>query len=689
MFKRALETYRRINRPKSIENSIFLRILVFASALIGVWAVTIEGGAQVNQAFFVTILLVCGNLFSWWRRNFDNFWLKVIISLLLFVALADYFSSLMSFIYDPRIALVRLFFWILVLHSFDQPARKDLNFTIVSSSILLAVGASFSLSSRYLFYVLIFLFLVVWALVLDNVSSIGFEADSFLKKWGWKMLPSLSVFLIFIFLVSFPLFLFLPRPSGFWIKSYPFQIEGKPIPQSENGEVINPYYPFGSSNFKKVNPHSYFGFSAYLNLNVRGKLSKDVVMVVRSPQPTLLRGIVFDYYDGRGWRVSEEPKPLSTAHQPFVISLEFTPPYWTSRHSLAQTIFVREEQPNIIFGAYAPSFVYFPFHRIWVDKSLSLRSPFLLPPELVYTVVSEVYKPTPEELRRAGKSRLNDRSYLQVPEKMPLRVRKLAEEITSNFSNDYDRVKAIESYLQENYRYDLDIPPFPSSRDAVDYFLFESKKGYCEHFASAFVILCREAGIPARLVTGYLATDYNPFTGYYEVKVKDGHAWAEVFFPSYGWIAFDPTPGFEVPSPEKNPSLKAFLKKFSLLTSLIKGYKVNLIFSPLYLLLFLIPLLLAFLLRFSLRRKKLKFSDKIGFELARLLKILEKRGYERRSSETLREMTKRLPPSLSEFSFLVEVFEKTRYGRKPLSSSEIERFLKVTSSLRAKIVREK
>ncbi len=320
-----------------------------------------------------------------------------------------------------------------------------------------------------------------------------------------------------------------------------------------------------------------------------------------------------------------------------------------------------------------------------MDESLSLRSPFFLPPDLVYTVVSEVYNPTPEELRRAGTSRFSESIYLQLPEGIPLRAKELARGITSGFNNDYDKVKAIENYLQRNYQYDLDIPPFPSNRDVVDYFLFESKKGYCEHFASAFVVLCREAGIPARLVTGYLTTDYNPFTGYYEVKVEDGHAWAEVFFPNYGWVAFDPTPGFEVPSREKNPSLGAFLKKFSFLHSFLQRYNFHVSSSFLYFFIPLVLLLLAYLLRSPLRRKKLRFSDKIGFELARLLKILEKKGYKRKKSETLREMVERLPDFLGEFSILVEVFEKTRYGGRRLTSSEIEKVSKVARSLRSKL----
>ena len=73
-------------------------------------------------------------------------------------------------------------------------------------------------------------------------------------------------------------------------------------------------------------------------------------------------------------------------------------------------------------------------------------------------------------------------------------------------------------------------------------FLFETKTGHCEYFASAMAIMLRLQGVPARLVTGFSATNKNPLTGYFEVRALDAHAWVEAYFPAHGWVTFEPTP---------------------------------------------------------------------------------------------------------------------------------------------------
>jgi Transglutaminase-like superfamily/Domain of unknown function (DUF4129) len=79
----------------------------------------------------------------------------------------------------------------------------------------------------------------------------------------------------------------------------------------------------------------------------------------------------------------------------------------------------------------------------------------------------------------------------------------------------------------------------------VEYFLFEQQRGYCEQFSSSLAVMARSQGIPARVATGYAPGEYNPFTGLYDVRASDAHAWVEVYFPQYGWTTFDPTPSFD------------------------------------------------------------------------------------------------------------------------------------------------
>jgi hypothetical protein len=74
----------------------------------------------------------------------------------------------------------------------------------------------------------------------------------------------------------------------------------------------------------------------------------------------------------------------------------------------------------------------------------------------------------------------------------------------------------------------------------------------CEEYATALVVMARTLGIPARLTVGYGSGDYNPITGYYEVRLNHAHSWAEVYFPEYGWVPFDPTPGW-IPQPYPTP----------------------------------------------------------------------------------------------------------------------------------------
>jgi Transglutaminase-like superfamily len=123
-----------------------------------------------------------------------------------------------------------------------------------------------------------------------------------------------------------------------------------------------------------------------------------------------------------------------------------------------------------------------------------------------------------------------------------LQIQDLARRVTASAANPYDAATQVESYLRTNYKYELKPTQPPAGADPLDYFLFTSKEGYCEYFASAMGDMLRSLGIPTRLVNGYGPGTYDEKLGRYVVKESDAHTWVEAYFPSYGWIPFEPTP---------------------------------------------------------------------------------------------------------------------------------------------------
>ncbi len=130
--------------------------------------------------------------------------------------------------------------------------------------------------------------------------------------------------------------------------------------------------------------------------------------------------------------------------------------------------------------------------------------------------------------------------YLQLPAATSDRTRELARTITAGTDSRYDRAAAIEAYLRQ-IPYSISINPPPAGQDRVDWFLFEERRGYCDYYASAFVVMARLVGVPARFVAGYATGDYLPQTKTYRQMARHAHTWPEVYFPSRGWVAFEPT----------------------------------------------------------------------------------------------------------------------------------------------------
>ncbi|WDF04502.1 transglutaminase TgpA family protein [Shouchella hunanensis] len=139
--------------------------------------------------------------------------------------------------------------------------------------------------------------------------------------------------------------------------------------------------------------------------------------------------------------------------------------------------------------------------------------------------------------------------YTQVPDDLPDRVRELAEELTEGRDTVYDQVMAIELYLRgPSFSYETEDVPVPSgNQDYVDQFLFETQRGYCDNFSTAMAVMLRTLDIPTRWVKGFTEGERVEVNDEYEeylISNNNAHSWVEVYFPSAGWVSFEPTPSF-------------------------------------------------------------------------------------------------------------------------------------------------
>lgn len=191
-----------------------------------------------------------------------------------------------------------------------------------------------------------------------------------------------------------------------------------------------------------------------------------------------------------------------------------------------------------------------PHHRRWL---FALDMPMRAPPGSVRTSEFELVSRRPiTELRTYTMRSATDyvatpqlssfarRAGLQLPTGFNPRTRALGDAIAVAARNPREAVQITLAYFREQpFIYSLSPPPL--GRNAMDDFIFETRNGYCEHYASAFTVIMRATGIPARVVTGYLGGSYNRVGNYMLVRQSDAHAWSEVWIEGAGWIRVDPT----------------------------------------------------------------------------------------------------------------------------------------------------
>lgn len=568
----ALDAIKRANAKHAPEESIALRVAVLVAVLAASLATTSQGVGGPVLRIAATVGIAAGYVYSHWARQRDGYLLKAGLAVGVLLAFAGFLSDASGLsagaINEVQIPLAELFLWVQFFHSLDVPARRDLMFSLLSSLVLVAVAGVLSISASLGPSLVVWGIATVVGLVLAyrsevrslpgllSASDTGDVGHRPVRRSLTSVRPLIGV-VVLVSLVAGAVFLVVPAAGAGKAVAFPARLPTtSPVPNA--GGLANPSLggadPAGNGSTSSTGNSNaassgYFGFSDRLDTGNRGRPDRTLVMRVKAARPDFWRGQSFDVWDGREWRQSDT-KPVPVQGD-LPIELRGAPEdrqdgILTSGTDFVQTVFVEQGGPNLIFAAYAPAQVYFTDRTLFELNDGTVRTAVQLPKGAVYTVVSRRTPVTADLLRTSDTipqslSPALVTRYTQIPASTPTRVTDLAARVTAGAPTTYDKIRALEGWMADNTSYTLDIPPLPEGADAVDHYLFEDQKGFCEQIGSALVVMLRSLGIPARLAVGFVPGERNPFTGLWEVRGKDAHAWAEVWFPGIGWQAFDPT----------------------------------------------------------------------------------------------------------------------------------------------------
>lgn len=279
-------------------------------------------------------------------------------------------------------------------------------------------------------------------------------------------------------------------------------------------------------------------------------LSRDIQFTVVSPRaPTYWRVRRYDIYSATGWSTSPAQENVVESGFPDRAKATAAP-----GNTLSYTVINKLKSDVVLtagqFLAADNALLRHSFAGTEgvssqaEDETIFFSTPRIYKPEEGYSITISEVKFSPAQLTAAGDQYpawITSR-YLQIPAELPRLVQRLSQNITRRAQTPYDKVLAVRNYLSQ-LKYDEKGTSPPPGSDAVDDFLTMQQTGNCTNFATAAVVLLRSAGVPARFCTGYVPHTWDQKNSTFYIEARDYHAWPEVYFPGYGWVEFEVTPG--------------------------------------------------------------------------------------------------------------------------------------------------
>lgn len=431
------------------------------------------------------------------RWSFPSWTVRALLVVMACVAVGLDYRSLLGL--EPAVALLTI---AASLKTIELKGQRDFLVVVFAAYFLSASQLLFSQEPYDALYALGGILVVTAALVARHQ---GDPADGFPGPLGLaaRMLAQALPLMLILFLVF-------PRLAPLWS-----------IPQNTARAKTGPADSMSPGDFARLSGSSELAFRASFT--------------GAAPRKAQLywRGLVFSEFDGRQWRPGgwsrmENELARSGARRPAIRRAEVLS---SDEEVDYEVVLEPSNQPWVYVLGYPSRF----------DGELRRGSDFRLmtsqpiTQRFRYRVRSDLAATLEPELGVLAR-----RSELQLPEGFNPRAVALAQEWRAAAASDREFIdRVLRWFNEENFVYTLE--PGLLGRDTVDEFLFGSRRGFCEHYASSFVVLLRAAGIPARVVVGYQGGEPNPFEDYLLIHQYDAHAWAEAWLPGRGWLRFDPT----------------------------------------------------------------------------------------------------------------------------------------------------
>ena len=507
----------------------YFNVSLYLLVLTGFGTLASTGGLDLLAVLVVGCALIIRgyHLITHQEFTIPERWTTYLTLVYVAIYFADYFLVSGSFL----VATVHLVLFGMVIRLFSLQRARDHFMLAVLSFLMVLAAAVLTVDSVFLFCFAAFLLVAVITFVLmemrhsiaEDQSRAQEPKDSApYRRMANVLLATAPMLMLMILAGGFLIFFLLPRVSSRYLSAY--------APGSDLST----------------------GFSDRVQLGRIGQIQQSSAVVMHIQIDNDLegaydlkwRGVALSQFDGKIWsnpfaqtdlrRSSNGSFRLGTVAGETALDI--------SRRKVHYRVLMEPLGTNVFFLADKPTGLMGDFGHVSTDAGGAVYNLDSDHPVNRYAAESELGDPDASELRLAPNTVPSQLTrYLALPP-LDIRISKLAEEITASAPNNYDKAVVIERYLRTRFGYTLDLPR-TSQRDPLAHFLFERKKGHCEYFASSMAVMLRRLRIPSRIVTGFRGGEFNDLTGQYVVRASNAHSWVEAYFPGYGWVSFDPTPG--------------------------------------------------------------------------------------------------------------------------------------------------